>query len=201
MEKLTYDEIAKELHDLKAKMLPDDLKARTAKILDNPESLDTICINVASGGSLIDLCETWDVRYAEVWNWINKDKERAGRYADALNARNEWAREAILRELRLIGMADVRKLYDDIGNLLPVDEWPTEVAKFVSSFEVDELWEGKGPGREQIGFTKKVKVWNKERALELLGKNIQMFNEHHTVSGKLSLEDLINEAIKDPDEQ
>jgi len=161
---------------------------------DEDQTLETICLHVASGGSLIDLCETWDVRYSDMVVWIQKEKPRNERYTDSLNARNEWAKESILLELRRIGLADIRKLYDDKGELLPVAQWPVEVAKFVSSIEVNELFQGSGKEKEHVGFVKKIKLWNKEKALELLGKNISMFNEHHTISGKLSLEDIINES-------
>ena len=177
--KKTIDERTKELQD------------------DAAKTLLTICRHVASGGSLIDLCETWDVRYGDMVTWINDDKAKADQYNNALNSRNEWAKEAILLELRRIGMADIRKLYDDDGNLLEVTQWPAEVAKFVSSIEVSELFEGFGKEREHVGFVKKVKLWNKEKALELLGKNISMFNEHHTHSGKLTLEDLIHQSKDD----
>ena len=144
---------------------------------------------------MIDLCKGWGLEYSDVWSWINKDKDRSEHYADALNARNEWAREAILGELRVIALADIRKLYNAKGELLPIQKWPPECAKFISSFEVDEMHEGRGGNRVSKGFVKRFKMWNKEKALELLGKNIAIFNEHHTVSGKLSLEDLINASI------
>jgi phage terminase small subunit len=103
-----------------------------------------------------------------------------------------WVKERVLLELKRIGEADIRKIFDEDGNIKPVHEWPNEVAAFVSSIETVEEFEGSGKDREQIGWNKKVKLWNKERALELLGKNIQMFTDKIEHSGKLTLEDLVN---------
>lgn len=171
------------------------IEQRTKELQDDAaQTMLTICRHVASGGSLIELCETWDVRYGDMVTWINGDKGRGDQYNNSMNARNEWAREAVLLELRRIGHADIRKLYDDDGNLKDPSEWPTEVAKFVSSIEVNELFEGSGKDREHVGYIKKVKLWNKEKALELLGKNIKMFTEVHAHSGQITLEDLVQQS-------
>lgn len=157
----------------------------------DPEKLvDTICIHIASGGSLIDLCETWDVRYAEVWNWMNKNQDAAELYADALNARNEWSRERILLEFRRLSLAEHTQFYDDKGKVKPMDQWTPEMKSIVKDVYFNEK-----------GKISRVSFWNKEKSLELLGKNIAMFNEHHVVSGRISLEELVNASREIDDEE
>lgn len=105
-------------------------------------------------------------------------------------------KDLVLGELVRIAKSDVRKLFDDNGGLLPPSQWPDDMAGAVASVEVDEIFQGYGEDREHIGYTKKVKLWKKEKALELLGKNLSLFIEKVEVSGKISLEDLISMAGK-----
>ena len=60
-----------------------------------------------------------------------------------------------------------------------------------ASVETDELYEGVGKEREQIGITRKVKLWEKTKSLELLGKNMRMFVERVDIGAGKTLEDLI----------
>lgn len=81
-------------------------------------------------------------------------------------------RERIAQELARIGFSDIRELFNEDGSLKPPNEWPDDLAATVASIETDELFQGVGRDREQIGFTKKVKVWEKVKALEALCKLI-----------------------------
>lgn len=89
--------------------------------------------------------------------------------------------ERVLNEFGTIGFSDVRKLFSPDGGLLPPSEWPDDIAPAVSSVEVDELFEGVGKERMQIGWTKKVKLWNKVDALKSLGENLKLFDKTLTV--------------------
>lgn len=77
-------------------------------------------------------------------------------------------RERIAQELARIGFSDIRNLFDEKGALKTPENWSDEDAAAVASVETDELFEGFGREREQVGLTKKVKVWEKTKALEAL---------------------------------
>ena len=79
-------------------------------------------------------------------------------------------KERVLQELGRIGFGDLRALFNEDGSLKPISDWSDDTAAIISSVETDELFEGTGREREQIGFTKKVKSWDKIRALELITK-------------------------------
>lgn len=177
-----------------------DLKIRTEQLFATEETMDQICKNIVSGGSLIDWCKVRNVRYADFWSWINKDKDRKQLYQDALVGRGEWYIESTIRELRFIGFSDLRDIYDDDGKLLPVKQWPEEVAKTIASLEQVEEFEGKGSEKEVVGYLKKVKAWDKLKALELIGKNLGMFIERHSINEKLTLEDLVESSRGDGNE-
>jgi phage terminase small subunit len=89
--------------------------------------------------------------------------------------------ERVLNEFGAIGFSDVRKLFGPGGGLLPPDQWPEDIAPAVASVEVDELYEGRGKDREQVGWTKKIKLWNKTDALKALGENLKLFDKTLTV--------------------
>lgn len=99
------------------------------------------------------------------------------------------SKEQIAAELAKIGFSDIRKLFDDNSQLLPVKEWPDEAAAALSGVYVDELWAMGVDGREQIGQTKKVKLWDKLKALaqltELYGYNAPVKVANTDLSGNL----------------
>lgn len=103
-------------------------------------------------------------------------------------------KDLVLSELVKIAKADIRKLFNENGGLLPVNEWPDDIAGAVASVEVDEIFGNVGPEKMQIGEVKKIKLWKKEKALELLGKNLALFMDKIEVSGSVTLEELVERS-------
>lgn len=168
---------------------------RTMAKLDEEDLLDVICDHVACGGSVVDLCDTWDVQYHRIVTWVY-DKNfpaRKDAYESALQHRVEWMKSRILGELKAIGLVDIRGAYDDNGNLLDIKQMPPEIARVIAGVDVCEEFSTVDGKPEKIGTTKKLKLWDKLRAIELLGKNLTMFKEavDHNHSGKFTLEDLV----------
>jgi len=96
--------------------------------------------------------------------------------------------ERILQELCRIAFSDTRKLFNSDGTLKPVSEWENEVAASVAGIDTLELFSGKGEHREIIGYLKKVKLWDKNKALELLGRYRQMWADKEREPAKITLE-------------
>lgn len=98
--------------------------------------------------------------------------------------RTQVTADRVITEVARLGFADLRKLFDPLsGELLPPAKWPDEIASAVASIEVEELMGGTGPDRVQIGWTKKVKLWDKGKALELLGRHLKLWVERTELSG------------------
>jgi phage terminase small subunit len=124
---------------------------------------------------------------------------------DLLNRRTERLEsqaDNILIELRRLGYSDIRSIYGDNGEIKPPSEWSEEIGRAVASIEVKEEFEDHRDGvvcnecgrlmfRALVGFTKKVKFWDKPKSLELMGKHEKLFTEKVEHSLDTKLEDLI----------
>ena len=80
---------------------------------------------------------------------------------------------SVLREVQRVSFADLRQLFDENGNLLSPSEWPDEVAGAVAGIDVEEkLSEG-----VLVSIVKKVKLWNKNEAIEKLMKHLGLYEK------------------------
>lgn len=106
----------------------------------------------------------------DIHNYISeKIKER--------EQRTEITQDMVISELAKIAFLDVRKLYTESGQLKNVADIDDDTAGAISSLETLEEYEGYGDDREKIGDTQKVKLLDKTKALELLGRHLGMFND------------------------
>jgi len=91
--------------------------------------------------------------------------------------RTEVKQDDVVRELANMAFFDIRSLFTADGNLKPISEMTEQEGKMIAGIEVEELFEGRGQDRERIGNLKKIKLWNKNMALQDLGKHLGMFIE------------------------
>ncbi len=84
--------------------------------------------------------------------------------ADAL-ATAGVTRAQIAKELARIAFADPRKILNDEGGMKPLHTLDDDTAAAIAGLDVEELYEGRGADREQVGVVRKVKMWNKREAL------------------------------------
>lgn len=107
-----------------------------------------------------------------------------------------WVLERLAEE----SQADVADLYSkETGDLLPVHEWPKIWRQgLVAGIEIDALYDGVGADRVRIGETKKVRLSERIRRLELIGKHVAVnaFQEQVAVKGLDSLADRLERAMR-----
>ena len=82
----------------------------------------------------------------------------------------------VLERLHSEAVADMADLYDENTNTLkPIHEWPLIWRQgLVAGVEINELFEGHGEDRIQIGYVSKVKLSDKIKRVELLGKHVRV---------------------------
>lgn len=86
--------------------------------------------------------------------------------------------------------ADINDLYTDDGSLKPVNEWPMIWRQgLVQGIEVEELFDGRGEGKKQIGHVRKIKLSDRVKRLELIGKHIgvQAFKDTIEHTGAINI--------------
>jgi phage terminase small subunit len=92
----------------------------------------------------------------------------------AMNAANLTA-DRTVREVTRIAFSDARRLFREDGTLKRPDEWDDDTAAAVAGIEVTEEFEGRGKDRRLIGYTKKIKLWDKNAALDKAAKHLGLY--------------------------
>jgi phage terminase small subunit len=104
---------------------------------------------------------------------LRKRRERVGIESDA-----------VLEEIAKIAFSDIADAFTDDGCLLPIRKMPEGIRKSISSIEVDEIYEKKGEERILKGYTRKIKLWSKDKSLENCMRHLGMFAKDNEQAGK-----------------
>jgi hypothetical protein len=157
------------------------------ELTKSPETLDEICAAVSCGGTLPEWCALKGARFGIIAPWINGDPERLKAFSAATIMRGEWFEAVIFKQLRDIAQVDIRGALNDDGSVKPVSEWPEDLAAAVSGMKHSATTDKDGNAQENS----EIKLLDKLRSLELLMKNRRMLSDRLEVSGKVSLESLV----------
>lgn len=147
-----------------------DLNATRAYKVAYPKCKEDETANAASSRML---------RNVKVQEYISEKQKE-------IEKRTEVTQDMVIKELAKIAFLDIRKLYTENGQLKNVADIDSDTAGAISSLETLEAYEGYGDDREKIGDTQKVKLLDKTKALELLGKHLGMFKEKVTIDGNVN---------------
>lgn len=92
-------------------------------------------------------------------------------------------KERVLNEYAKIAFSDIRNLFNEEGALVDITKLDDNSAGAVSSVKSSEEWgEDKHGNRIVVGNLKEVKVFDKIRALQDLGKHLGLFKEDNDQS-------------------
>lgn len=83
-------------------------------------------------------------------------------------------------EIARLAFNDPRRAFDAQGALLPIQQWPDEVAAAISSIKITEQKNQEG---EIVGVNKEVRFWDKPKAIDLAGRHLGMFNDKLKIQG------------------
>ncbi|MFA6051549.1 MAG: terminase small subunit [Methylobacter sp.] len=97
---------------------------------------------------------------------------------EARSKRTEISQDRVLLEIARLAFNDPRRAYDENGNLLPVKDWPDEVAAAIKSVKITELKDEDEDGNiVVVGTTNEVSFWDKGKQLELAARHLGMLND------------------------
>lgn len=94
----------------------------------------------------------------------------------------------IKRELTNIAFVNIADAYDANGSLKKFEDMPIELQRAILAIEADEIYSGRGEDRKLVGYTKRLKLTDKIKALELLGRHQKMFTD--VVAHEVNLDQL-----------
>lgn len=104
-----------------------------------------------------------------------------------IGAQVEAAKDSVdrmIEELCSAALADPRTLYDDKSCLLPMKDWPDDIARAVSGIESYESYRGSGDDKEVVGVVRKVRFVGKVDAIDKVAKIRGYYRpEKHEVTG------------------
>jgi phage terminase small subunit len=113
---------------------------------------------------------------------IGKVKEEIDRQIALQEKRTLITADEVIAELKRIAMVDVKDIFNESGSLKEITEIPEDARRAIAGIDVEQLFEGRGSDRENIGQTKKIRLSDKVRALELLAKHLKLLTEKHELS-------------------
>ncbi len=102
---------------------------------------------------------------------------------NAQEARTQITADKTLREIARIGFSDIRKLFDKNGNLKSICSLDEDIAASIAGVDVVTVGSG-----DEVAYIKKIKLWDKNSALEKLGKHFKLFADkvEHSVDDGLA---------------
>ena len=89
---------------------------------------------------------------------------------DAIGKGFNITKERLAQELSRIAFFDIRKIYTENGGLKNIQNLSEDEAAAVAGIESFEEFEGYGEDREKTGDVRKVKIWEKTKAIDSLVK-------------------------------
>ena len=174
--------------------------ARHEKFEQDPEAFGALLRRVAAGETCSQVCESLGLSLWQFNIWVYGDQKLSAQLSNALATRSESMRDRIDAELQSIAFADLRDLFTEDHKLKPVSEWPARLGAAVAGLDLEELFEmvevasGRGKDKVLSGYLKKLKLWDKPKALEMLGKQHGMFRDKDTKRVADSLEALLDKT-------
>ena len=168
-------------------MSPSPTKESTIAALREPEFMSDLCIHISEGGTLHKYLRERSILYGMAFEWIMGDDARKSQYETAVKARRANHEDRVIAQILAASEADIRKVFDQDGEVLPPHEIPDEVAAGLASYEIVM-------DRKTGTKTFKTRLVDRTRNAELLGKTSALFKDSTELKGVLTLEEILKNA-------
>lgn len=111
-----------------------------------------------------------------------KVKARIETLLNEAQDRNRVEIDEVIKTAERMLRFDIADLYDEKQRLKPINEIPEDARLMIQSIDTEEIWSGTGKDRELIGYTKKVRIYSKEAALEKFMKHFGQYSRDNEQS-------------------
>ena len=165
---------------------------RIERILSYGDTIDMVCDNIAAGQTLAGLCENLNIPYPKLSAWLRCDEARWKRYQTAKEARKDYFQDFCLEAHKKLASLDVRDFFDEAGAVRPMAQWSKDMGHAIAQLDTSEI----NVDGSKVGETKKLKFWDKQKAIEALAKISGAYTEKLEHSGSVSLEQMVIESYK-----
>ncbi len=98
---------------------------------------------------------------------------------EAQSKRTQITADRILKELALAAFLDPAGLFDADGNLLNIHDMPEDIRRVIAGMDINQ----KTIDNVNICTTSKIKISDKLKALELLGRHFKMWTDKTELTG------------------
>jgi phage terminase small subunit len=95
--------------------------------------------------------------------------------------RHDVTIDRIVEEYVKIGFSDIRKIFDECGNLKLPSKFPEDIVGAISNLEITTVQKGQGA----VEHVAKIKLADKRSALADLGKHFGLFSEDVTTKAEV----------------
>ncbi|MEM7000881.1 MAG: terminase small subunit [Pseudomonadota bacterium] len=112
---------------------------------------------------------------------------------DERSKRVEIDSDRVLHEVARIAFSDIRQMFDEDGAIIQIPDLEDDVSAALASVKVTGV--GRGKLRAQLV---EFKVWDKLKALELLGKHLKLFKDTTSHEFPDGIPEVITRRVVDP---
>jgi phage terminase small subunit len=100
----------------------------------------------------------------------------------------EITADRVLQEIAKLAFFDPAAFFEDDGSLKRIQDLDAHTRMAIAGIEVVELFEGSGEQKHAYGLLKKVKLADKGRNLERLGRHLKLFTDKSEHSGLMGVQ-------------
>ena len=153
---------------------------------------EILCEVMGKGGGAKSTVEKWLAEARPKAEILIKEAEnirrRESEAAIAEHARkNNITRESIQERLWAIANGNLQDYFTKNNNAIAIKDLPREVAGLLASIEVDELYHGSAGSRYWVGQTKKFRLHDPLKAIDMLNKMNGWYKETEPVKVNLTI--------------
>jgi|ERR1700761_7817301 len=137
-------------------------------------------------GEIVRICaEMYGVKRSAVEKWMSLARPKVELMRQQMDVAKQNAieeevaasakrlnitRDAVLERLWSVACGNLQDYFQGRTNMIPIKDLPREVAANLASVEVDELYHGTGEAKYWVGQTKKLRLHDPLKALDMINK-------------------------------